>query len=127
MLNHAYSKANEFFGAAAGVPEDADALGTLYLNEGDLQKAINAFGDSKTNNAAVAQILAKNYSQAMTILDDVKVPDATTWYLKAITNARQNNRNDAVAALRQAVKLDSSLAARAQSDLEFAGYDLSSL
>ncbi len=127
MLNQDYKQANELFGAAAGVPENADALGTYYLTKGDLQKAVTAFGDSKTNNAALARILDKDYSGARSILNDITLPDATTWYLKAVTDARTGNRNDAVANLRKAVKLDPKLANRAQSDLEFAGYDLSSL
>lgn len=127
MLNHDYSRANQFLGAAAGVPETADALGTYYMAQGDLQKAITAFGDTKTNNAALAQILNKNYSSARDILNDVKVPDATTWYLKAVADARQGSKSDAVANLRQAIKLDPKLAQRAQNDLEFNGIDLSNL
>lgn len=127
MMNSDYKQADERFGAAAGIPENADALGTLYLSTGNVQKAITAFGESKTNNAALARILDKNYSTALTILNDVSVPDATTYYLKAVAQARMNNRNDAMAELRKAVKLDPKLATRAQSDLEFAGFDLSSL
>ncbi len=38
MLNHNYTKAQEQIGAAAGVPEAADALGVYYLTQGDLAK-----------------------------------------------------------------------------------------
>ena len=93
MLNHDYSKANEQFGAAAGVPETADAMGVYYLAQGDLQKAIRTFGDQKTNNAALAQILNKNYTEARDILGAIKVPDATTYYLSAVLGARTNNQN----------------------------------
>lgn len=127
MIDHDYQKANELFGASAGVPENADALGTYYLQQGDLQRAITAFGDSKTNNAALAQILSKNYSGAQDILNDIRVPDATTYYLKAVASARTGNQNDAVTNLKQAVKLDPKLVQRAQNDLEFNGIDLSYL
>lgn len=127
MLNHDYSKANEQFGAAAGVPETADAMGVYYLAQGDLQKAIRTFGDQKTNNAALAQILNKNYTEARDILGAIKVPDATTYYLSAVLGARTNNQNMVINNLRQAVKLDKNLLKRAQNDLEFANYNLSTL
>jgi len=127
MLKHDYSKANEQFGAAAGVPETADAMGVYYLTQGDLQKAIRTFGDQKTNNAALAQILNKNYTEARDILGAIKTPDATTYYLSAVLGARTNNQNMVMNNLRQAIKLDKSLRQRAQNDLEFASYNLSML
>ena len=57
MLNKNYSKANQFFGSAAGVSELNEALGVYYLKQGDNAAAARAFGDSKSNNAALAQIL----------------------------------------------------------------------
>ena len=92
-----------------------------------VQKAINSFGDAKTNNAALAQILAKNYTAAENILANVAAPDATTSYLKAIVAARTNNQSGVLSNLRDAVKADSALLARAKSDLEFANYNLSNL
>lgn len=127
MINGDMAKANELFGAAAGVPESAEALGTYYMNQGDLQRAINAFGDTKTNNAAVAQILAKNYAAAQNILKDIKVPDATTYYLQAIVAKRTGNQSNAIQMLQKAARLNPEMAKRAASDLEFAGMDLSSL
>ena len=78
LMNHNYKEANEMLGSAAGVPESADAFGVYYLMQGDLQKAINSFGDAKTNNAALAQLLNKNYTGAKEILSQVQTPDATT-------------------------------------------------
>ena len=127
MLKNDYAKANELFGAAAGVPEAADAMGVYYLQQGDLQKAIRSFGEMKTNNAALAQILNKNYTEARDILGAIKAPDATTYYLSAVLGARTNNQNMVMNNLRQAVKLDQSMLKRAQNDLEFAKFDLSYL
>lgn len=127
MMNGDNSKANELLGEASGVPESADALGTYFLNQGDVQKAITAFGDSKTNNAAVAQIMAKDYTAAKNILDAVPVPDGVTYYLKAVTANRLGNQTDAMTNLKQAVKMDKSLLARAQRDLEFSKMNLSFL
>ena len=125
MLNGNYNKANQYFGSAAGVDELGNALGVYYLKQGDAAAAVDAFGSSRTNNAALAQILARDYSRAKTTLASVETPDATTYYLMAILGARTNNENMLVTNLRQAVRLDSSLAKRAVKDLEFANYNLS--
>jgi tetratricopeptide (TPR) repeat protein len=127
MMNNDYSTANQYFGAATDVPESADALGTYYLAKGDVSKAITSFGDTKTNNAALAQILNKNYTGAQEILNSIDSKDATSYYLAAIIGARTNNQNTVMNNLRQAIKLDSSLRQRAQNDLEFAAYDIASL
>lgn len=127
LLDKKYDKANEQIGAAAGVPETADALGVYYLSQGEVAKANVAFGDTKTNNAALAQLLAKDYAAAKSTLAAIPNPDATTYYLTAILGARTNNENMVMSNLRQAVKLDRSMLKRAQSDLEFADYNLSYL
>ncbi len=127
MLNNNYQEANERLGAAAGVPENADALGVYYLCMGEVGKAQTAFGDVKTNNAALAQILAKDYNAARNTLAAIPTPDATTYYLTAILGARTHNENMVMSNLRQAVKLDSALRDRARKDLEFSGYNLSSI
>ncbi|MBD5205486.1 MAG: hypothetical protein HDS12_03035 [Bacteroides sp.] len=127
MMNHDYAKANELLGLAAGVPEAADAMGVYYLSQGDLQKALRSFGDAKTNNAALARILNKDYTGARDVLAAIKTPDATTYYLSAVLGARTNNQSMVINNLRQAAKLDSSLLNRAQNDLEFARYNLSVL
>lgn len=127
MLNGDYRTANQQLGAAAGLPESGDALGVFYLSQGDLAKANVAFGDAKTNNAALAQILAKDYSAARSTLAAISNPDATTYYLSAVLGARTNNENMVMSNLRQAVSLDKSLLSRAKSDLEFANYNLSFL
>ncbi|MDE6097045.1 MAG: hypothetical protein K2G52_12760 [Muribaculaceae bacterium] len=127
LLNGNYSKANELLGAAAGVPETADALGVYYLTQGEVAKANNAFGNAKTNNAALAKILAKDYSAAQSVLSAVPNPDATTYYLAAVIGARTNNESAVLSNLKKAVSMDSSMLKQAQNDLEFAKFNLSSL
>ena len=127
MIDGDYRKANELLGSAAGVPENRDALGVYYLSTGELGKANVAFGDAKTNNAALAQILSKDYNAARNTLAAIATPDATTYYLTAVLGARTNNESMVLSNLRQAVKLDSSLLTRARKDLEFANYNLTSL
>ncbi|MDE5922652.1 MAG: tetratricopeptide repeat protein [Muribaculum sp.] len=127
LLNQNYKDASSKFGNAAGVSALGDALGVYYLKQGDYNSAVRAFGDSKTNNAALAQILNKDYSKAKNTLAGVKNPDATTFYLTAVLGARTNNNNMVYNNLRQAVKLDNSMLKRAQNDLEFTNFNLSAL
>lgn len=122
-----YRQANQKFGAAAGLEQLNDALGTYYLMTGDTNAAVRAFGSAKTNNAALAQILAKDYSKAKSTLASVTAPDAMTYYLTAILGARTNNDTMVNNNLRQAVRLDRSLAEKAAKDLEFQNFNISAI
>ena len=125
LLNGKYDRANQRFGSAAGVSALNDALGVYYLKTGDNAAAVRAFGDSKSNNAALAQILTKDYSKAKQTLAGISTPDATTYYLMAVLGARTNNESMINTNLRQAIRLDSKMADKARKDLEFNGFNLS--
>lgn len=127
MLNGDYNKANEQLGNAGGIDALGDALGVYYLETGNYNAAVKAFGDSKTNNAALAQILSKDYSKAKRTLASITEPDATTYYLMAVLGARTNNEQMIISNLRQASKLDSNVVAKALKDVEFTNFNLSSL
>ena len=127
MLNKDYAGARESFGSAAGVEGLNDAMGVYYIKQGDYQTAVKAFGDTKTNNAALAQILVKDYSAANATLDAVKNPNGMTYYMKAIVAARTSNEQGVYANLRKAVQLDSSLKAKAAVDKEFTNYNVANL
>lgn len=127
LVNKDYRTANQKFGSAAGVGELDEAMGTYYLMTGDAPSAVKAFGQTKSNNAALAQILTKDYSKAKSTLGAINNPDAMTYYLTAILGARTNNDKMVSSNLRQAVKLDSSLATRAMNDLEFKNFNLSTI
>ncbi|MCH5232284.1 MAG: tetratricopeptide repeat protein [Muribaculaceae bacterium] len=127
LLQGNYSKANEYIGAAGGVPEANDALGVYYLTQGEVTKANTAFGNAKTNNAALGKILAKDYSAAQSILSAVPDPDATTYYLEAIVAARTNNESGVTSNLKKAISLDPTMLQQAKNDLEFQKYNLSGI
>ncbi|MDE6403765.1 MAG: hypothetical protein K2K86_08160, partial [Muribaculaceae bacterium] len=127
MVDKDYRAANQKLGAAAGVEELGDALGTYYLLTGDNASAVKAFGNTKSNNAAVAQILNKDYNRAKSTLGAIANPDATTYYLMAVLGARTNNDNMVNTNLRQCARLDRKVAARAAKDLEFANYNVASI
>ena len=116
------AKAQQLFGSASGVAELNEALGVLYLEQGKYAKAANSFGAVKSNNAALAQILTKDYSKASQTLNAVPTPDATTSYLKAVVAARTNDANGVISNLKDAIAKDASLKNEAAIDLEFAKY-----
>lgn len=127
MLRGQYSNAYQSLGAAAGVPEAGEAMGVYYLQQGNVPQAISSFGDVKSNNAALARILNKDYAAARDILAAIPTPDATTYYLTAVLGARTGNESMVLSNLRQAARLDPSMLARAKQDMEFARYSLSLL
>lgn len=116
------AKAQQLMGSASGVAELSEALGVLYLQQGEYAKAVNSFGSIKSNNAALAQILVKDYSKAQQTLDAVPNADAVTDYLKAVVAARTNNSSGVINNLRTAISKDRALAKEAAIDLEFAKY-----
>jgi len=125
LVNGNYDDAQSRFGNAAGVEELNEALGVYYLKKGDNAAAARSLRGVNTNNAALAQILTKDYSTAKKTLAAITQPDATTYYLTAVLGARTNNENMIVSNLRQAIKLDSKMAERAANDMEFARFNLS--
>ena len=114
--------AETYFGKAAGTKELGEYMGNLYIAQGQYERAVNSFGDSKTNSAALAQILAKDYNKAKNTLANVERPDAYTDYLMAVLGARTNNSSMVTSSLKSAVAKDPSLAKKAATDLEFAKY-----
>ena len=123
MADGDLAKAEEHLGKAAGTKADLNsALGTLYTMKGDYAAAKNAYSGKATNNAAVQQILDEDYAGARQTLDNVKEPNATTAYLKAVVAARTNDKAGVLANLKNAVEQDASLKARAKSDIEFAKF-----
>lgn len=123
MADGDLAKAEEHFGKAAGTQGDLNAaMGTLYTQKGDYNAAKKAYGNEATNNAAVQQILNEDYAAARQTLDNVKEPNATTAYLKAIVAARTNDKEAVYANLGVAIAKDASLKDRAAQDIEFAKF-----
>ncbi|WP_029906096.1 lipopolysaccharide assembly protein LapB [Prevotella sp. 10(H)] len=121
MADGNLTKAEQLLGNASGASSLGEALGLLYIQKGDYNRAVQSFGNAKTNNAALAQILTKNYNKAQQTLDGVANKDATTYYLAAIVAARTNNTSGVVGNLRSA--LDKGLpTSEVANDIEFAKF-----
>ena len=114
--------AQELLGTASGAKNLEQAMGLLYLKSGQYAQAVESFGDVKTNNAALAQLLTNNYNKASETLKAIDNPNATTAYLKALIAARTNNFAEVTSNLRTAFSLDNAMRMQAATDLEFAKY-----
>lgn len=113
------AEAESLLAKAATARNYNEVLGNLQIAKGNYAQAAQSLAGAKTNSAALAQILNKDYSAAAQTLTGIAKPDATTDYLKAIVGARTNQTATALASLKEAIAKDPSLKARAAKDLEF--------
>ena len=97
-------------------------MGLMYIQTGDYKSAVKAFDAVKSNNAALAFILNKDYNKAKNILNQVAQPDATTGYLSAIVGARTNNASMVIEGLKASAAKDATVARKALTDIEFAKF-----
>ena len=122
LVKNNVASAEAYLGKATGANAANEALGNLYIKQGQYQRAVNAFGDAKTNSAAQAQILAKDYNKAKATLQAIKDKDAMTDYLMAIVGARTNNESLVSSSIKSAIAKDPTMAAKAANDREFAKF-----
>ncbi len=120
----AASTVESYLGAAAGSAGLNEAMGILYIKKGEYAKAVQSFGDIKSNNAALAQLLTKDYSKAKSTLDAVANPNAETNYLKALIGAKTNNKDLVLSGLKAAIAADKTVAAKVSKDIDFVKYML---
>lgn len=112
--------AKMYFGNASGAGEDLNqANAAIAIADGDYAKAVSLFGNANTNNAALARILNKDYNAAKATLENIKNPDAKTYYLLSIIAARTNNVSDLVKNVTQTINMDRSYKTRFVNDMEF--------
>ncbi len=116
------AEAEAYLAKGTNTAANAAALGNLYIAQGQYARAAAAFADTKSNAAALAQIMSKDYTSAKNTLSKIADPDAYTYYLAAILAARTNQATDVATNLAKAVKLDRSLLERAKNDIEFVKY-----
>ena len=111
--------AENFLAKGTDSEANAAALGNLYVAQGQYERAVSAFAETKSNAAALAQIMAEQYTAANKTLDEIENADAYTYYLKAIVAARTNKAAAVAENLVKAAKLDRSIVERAKKDMEF--------
>lgn len=122
LLEGNVAEAEAYMTRGADAKAGDEALGNLYIAQGDYGRAAALLKGSKTNSALLAQVLNNNYVAARETLEEIENPDALTHYIKAVLGARTSNISFVYDGLKEAVKLDPSLAEKALGDLEFARY-----
>ena len=110
--------ASKYFAAAGNATAKANEAVVDILN-GRYEDAAAKLAGQKSFNAALAQVLVKNYAAAEAALPECDC--ACVAYLKAVIAARQG-KADAVKAKLEAASKCEKLAKRAEKDIEFAQY-----
>lgn len=119
-----YDKAKEYYSnaQAGGINVDYN-IGVPKIYEGAYDEALSLFKNKSCKyNIALAQILKKNYPEAVTNLDCMAEKDAMHYYLKAVIGARTGNTSMMYDNLKQAVAKDAKLKEEAKKDREFLKY-----
>lgn len=115
--------AETYLAKGSGADTFKEVMGNLNIAKGNYTQAASDLAGAKTNSAALAQILAKDYTNAKNTLANVKNADATTSYLQAILAARTGDANGVATNLKNAIQKDPTLASRAAKDLEFSKFE----
>ena len=115
--------AETYLAKGSGSDTFKEVMGNLNVAKGNYTQAATDLAGTNSNSAALAQILAKDYTSAKKTLAAIKNPDATTSYLQAVLAARTGDTTTLASALKSAIQQDGSLAARAANDPEFAKYE----
>ena len=114
--------AESYLAKGSGSDTFKEVMGNLNIAKGNYTQAANDLAGVASNSAALAQILAKDYTSAKNTLASIKNSDAITSYLQAILAARTGDAGTVTSALANAIKQDASLAERAANDYEFVKY-----
>lgn len=119
MAEGNYDEAQNYLSKATAAKNYNELLGNLQVAQGNYAQAAQSLQGVRTNSAALAQILNKDYTAAASTLSQVAKPNATTSYLKAIVSARTGQNAAVISNLKDAIAKDANLKARAAKDLEF--------
>lgn len=120
MLKGDKNNALSYYKQSSGSAENSHNLGNLYILQGKYAEAVSSFGNECSFNAALAKLLAGSPEKAGGIIDCSDDKDkALSFYLKAIAAARTNSKQALIDNLKTAVQKDSSLKAKAKTDMEF--------
>jgi tetratricopeptide (TPR) repeat protein len=112
--------AMEMYKKAGGAAEAKYNMGIINIRDGKYADAVSNFGDFKGHNKALAQFLSGNAGAVKETIDASNEKDmAYSYYLKAVSYARQNNTAEAESNLKTAIEKDGAWKAYAKDDCEF--------
>ncbi|MBO7112523.1 MAG: hypothetical protein J6V75_01040 [Bacteroidaceae bacterium] len=113
------AEAQAYFAKGGQSKENQEALGNLYIAQGQYDRAATALKGSNTNAEALALYLNNDLSGAKKVLAAVKNADANTAYLAAVIAAKEKDAAAVVQNLNKAISLDPSMKEKAKKDREF--------
>ena len=123
LKNGNIQEAEVLFGAATGVGNEVNYnKGIVAIKKGDYKAAVDYFGNCNCVNAALANILNGNNSEALKKLNEGKDDSALASYLKAVIGARNNDANMVLTNLKEACNKEAAMKGLAKTDMEFAKY-----
>ena len=119
--------ARESFNASKNASTNAvnqdEATAVFDIVDGNYDGALQLIGSGSCNyNAALVQLLNKDYNTCLYTLNCIANPDAKTYYLKAVLAARMKDENALYSNLGSAINLDPSYKKTAKRDAEFKKY-----
>ena len=114
--------AQTYFAKGGTGKANLEAIGNMYIAQGQYDRALTALKGSNTNGEALAMIMTKDYAGAKKVLSAVQKADAYTSYLNAVVAARTNDAAGVAQNLKKAVTMDASMKAKAAADVEFAKF-----
>ena len=113
------AEAQAYFAKGGQSKENQEALGNLYIAQGQYDRAATALKGSNTNAEALALYLNNDLSGAKKVLAAVKNADANTAYLAAVIAAKEKDAAAVVQNLNKAISLDPAMKEKAKKDREF--------
>ena len=121
MMTGDYAKAKDYLNQSKALGGDVNYnMGIVNIYDGNYSEAVsNLSGYNCDFNLGLAQLLNKDYSAAENTFKCVEPKDADTYYLLAITAARQDNKENTLDYLGQSIKADAAIAQQAALDREF--------
>ncbi len=113
--------AMDLYNKAGGAgPEVNYNKGIVQIRDGKYSDAVSGFGDYKSFNKALAQLLSGSPDAVNATIDAGNEKDmALSYYLKAVAAARKSNTSEVLTNLKIAIEKDGTLKAQAKGDAEF--------
>lgn len=126
----AIAQAEKSNGGSKVISSIQASKGVIAIREGNYDQALKSLNASSSlpngkYNLGLAKLLKKDYAGAAKTLEESTYEDGTNawaYYLRAVTAARMKNETAMGVTLAKATSLDSSLKAKALTDLEFMNY-----
>ena len=112
--------AMELYNKAGNSPETNYNKGIIEIRNGKYNDAVSNFGNFNGHNKALAQLMSGSAAAVKETIDASNEKEmAYSYYLKAVSMARQGNSAETVSNLKTAIEKDGSLKTYAKDDAEF--------